>query len=64
MKCFPHTELLVQILSHAVSVAVGSAGDLGAALQYGNHSLVTPYASTVVATIVDDVRLGRSFVFP
>ena len=43
---------------------VGGAGDLGAALQYGNHSSVTPYASTVVAKIVDDVWLGRAFVFP
>ena len=44
--------------------APGNAGDLGAALQYCNHSSVAPYASTVVAKIADDVRLGRAFVFP
>ena len=47
IKRFPHMEVLVQILSHGVTVAAGGAGYLRSALQYGNHSLVTPYASTV-----------------
>ena len=64
IKRFPHTDLFVQVLSYGVPVAEGGAADLGAALQYGNHSSVAPYAGTVVAKIANNPRLGRAFVFP
>ena len=57
-------DLLENIISHGVAVEVGGAGDIDAALRYGNHSSITPYQVNNIATIADDnVRLGRVFVF-
>ena len=64
VKKFAHTDLLVKIISHGVPVEVGGAGDLDAALRYGNHGSIGPYEDNIVSKIAEDVRLGRAFVFP
>ena len=63
-KRFPQIDLLVKIITHGVPVAVDGGGDLGAALQYGNHRSIIPYEGNILCKIADDVRLGRAFVFP
>ena len=63
-KRFPQIYLLVKIITNGVPVVVNGDGDLSAALQYGNHRLVVPYEGNILCKIADDVRLGRSFVFP
>lgn len=63
-KRFPQIDLLVKIITNGVPVVVDDGGDLGAALQYGNHRSIVPYEGNILCKIADDVRLGRAFVFP
>ena len=38
--------------------------DIGAALAYLNHRSVAPHSDIILAKIFDDVRFGRSIIFP
>ena len=64
IKQFPHAQQVAQILSHGVPVRVNGVGDLKATLQYSNHSSIDQYTGHFVTKVVEDVRLGRAFVFP
>ena len=55
---------MAQILSHGVPVRVNGVGDLKLALQYSNHSSIDQYTGHFVTKVVEDVRLGRAFIFP
>ena len=55
---------MAQILSHGVPVRVNGVGDLKAALQYSNHTSIDQYTGHFVTKVVEDVRLGRAFIFP
>ena len=61
---FPDIELLLQIISQSAPVPVAGAGDLSAALAYGNHSSSARFSPHILDKIVEDVSHGRSFVFP
>lgn len=37
-KNFPRIDLAMDVIAHGIPVAVGTVGDLGAALRYGSHS--------------------------
>ena len=43
---------------------MAGAGDLSAALAYGNHSSSARFSPHILDKIVEDVSHGRSFVFP
>ena len=43
---------------------MAGAGDLSAALAYGNHSSSARFSPHTLEKIVEDVSHGRSFVFP
>ena len=64
IKQFPQARQVAHILSHGVPVRVNRVGDLKAALQYSNHSSIDQYTGDFVTKIVEDVRLGRAFIFP
>ena len=64
IKQFPQDQQVAQILSHGVPVRVNGVGDLKAALQYSNHSSIDQYTGHFVTKVVEDVRLGRAFIFP
>ena len=55
---------MAQILSRGVPVRVNGVGDLKAAPQYSNHSSIDQYTGYFVTKVVEDVRLGRAFLFP
>lgn len=61
---FEHIELLLEVVHSGAPVAVSGEGDITAALTYGNHSSAFRYSSDILAKIVDDVLMGRAFVFP
>ena len=54
---FPNIDLLVQIVSEGVPVAVTEKGDLRAATEYGNHN-------SARRSNQEDVLMGRPFVPP
>ena len=64
IKQFPQAQQVAHILSHSVPVRVNGVGDLKAALQYSNHSSIDQYTGPFVTKVVEDVRLGRAFIFP
>ncbi|CAB1102718.1 unnamed protein product [Ectocarpus sp. CCAP 1310/34] len=64
VKAFPHIDLLVKIISEGAPVAVTGAGDLRAAIEYGNHNSVQGFSPEIVSKIREDVLTGRAFVFP
>lgn len=63
-KRFPQIDLLVNSITHVVPVVVDGGGNLGAAMQYGNHRSIVPYEGKILSNLADNVRLGRAFVFP
>ena len=63
VKEFPDIELLMQIISQGAPVPVAGAGDLSAALAYGNHSSSALFSPHILERIIKDVSHGRSFVF-
>ena len=64
VKEFPDIELLMQIVSQGAPVHVSGQGDLQAALAYGNHRSSCPFSPHIMEKIVEDVSMGRAFVFP
>lgn len=64
VKEFPDIELLSQIVSQGAPVQVMGQGDLSAAVAYGNHSSSDRFSPHILAKIVEDVSMGRAFVFP
>ena len=64
VKGFPEIDLLMQIVDHGAPVPVTGQGDLPAALTYGNHSSIRPFQLQILEKIVEDVAMGRAFVFP
>ena len=63
-KGFPRVEQLAAIAEHGAPVHVEGSTDIGAALAYSNHRSVAPHSDIILAKIFDDVRFGRSIVFP
>ena len=63
-KGFPRVEQLVAIAEHGAPVHVEGGTDIGAALAYSNHRSVAPHSDIILAKIFDDVRVGRSIIFP
>ena len=61
---FPDANLLADVVEHGAPVHVSGTGDLQAALSYGNHRSVLPYMPVILDKIYDDVRYGRTFIFP
>ena len=61
---FPRVAQLAAIAEHGAPVHVGGSTDIGAALAYSNHRSVAPHSDTILAKIFDDVRFGRSIIFP
>ena len=66
VKGFPKVNQLASIAAHGAPVHVYGLGDtnITAALEYGNHSNVTPYTRDLVNKIHEDVRFGRALVIP
>ena len=64
MKGFPRVEQLADIAEHGAPVHVEWSTDIVAALAYSNHRSVAPHSDIIFAKIFDDVRLGRSIIFP
>ena len=56
--------VFLQIVSQGAPVHVTGQGDLSAALAYGNHSSSRPFSPHILEKIVEDVSMGRAFVFP
>ena len=63
-KGFPRVEQLADIVEHGAPAHVEGSTDIGAALAYSNHRSVAPHPDTILAKIFDDVRFGRSIIFP
>ena len=63
-KGFPKVEQLAAIAEHGAPVHVEGSMDIGAALAYSNHRSVSPHSDIILAKIFDDVRFGRSNIFP
>ena len=64
IKQFPQARQVAHILSCGVPVRVNGVGDLKAALQHSNRSSIDQYTGHFVTKLVEDVRLGRAFIFP
>lgn len=64
VKEFPDIDLLIQIVSQGAPVPVMGQGDLLAAFAYGNHSSSHRFSPHILEKIVEDVSMGRAFVFP
>ena len=64
MKGFPRVEQLADIAEHGAPVHVDGSTDIGAALAYSNHRSVAPHSDIILAKLFDDVRFGRSIIFP
>ena len=64
IKQFLQAQQVAHILSRGVPVRVNGVGDLKAALQHSNHSSIDQYTGHFVTKLVEDVRLGRAFIFP
>ena len=63
-KGFPRVEQLAAIAEHGAPVHVEGSTDIGAALAYSVHRSVAPHSDIILAKIFDDVRFGRSIIFP
>ena len=63
-KIFPRVEQLADIVEHGAPVHVEESTDIGTALAYSNHHSVAPHSDAILAKIFDDVRFGRSIIFP
>ena len=63
-KGFPRVEQLADIAEHGAHVHIEGSTDIGAALAYSNHRRVAPHSEIIFAKIFDDVRFGRSIIFP
>lgn len=63
-KEFPDIDLLLQIVCHGAPVPVAGQGDTQAALMYGNHRSSDRFPREIREKIVEDVLVGRAFVFP
>ena len=61
---FPRVDQLAGITEHGAPVHVDGSTDIGAALAYSNHRSVAPHSDIILAKIFDDVRFGRSIIFP
>ena len=62
-KGFHRVEQLAAIAEHGGPVHVEGSTDIGAALAYSNRS-VAPHSDIILAKIFDDIRFGRSIIFP
>ena len=51
-------------IEHGAPVHVQGSTDIGAASAYSNHRSVAPHSDAILAEIFDDVRFGRSIIFP
>ena len=60
-KGFPRVEQFAAIAEHGAPVHVKGSTDIGAALAYSKRS---PTLDIILAKIFDDVRFGRSIIFP
>ena len=63
-KGFPRVEQLAAIAEHGSPVHVEGGTDICAALAYSNHRSVAPHSDIILSKIFDDVRFGRSIIFP
>ena len=61
---FPRVAQLAAIAEHGAPVHVDGSTDIGAALAYSNHRSVAPHSVIILAKLFDDVRFGRSIIFP
>ena len=61
---YPKIAQLVRSDDHGVQVCVASRGNFVLTLRHSNHSIADVYVDEITNTIRDDVKLGRTFVFP
>ena len=61
---FPRVAQLAAIAEHGAPVHVDGSTDIGAALAYSNHRSVAPHSDIILAKLFDDIRFGRSIIFP
>ena len=61
---FPDANLLADVVEQGAPVDVSGTGDLRSSLSYGNHRSVSQHAAVVLDKLYDDVRYGRTFIFP
>ena len=60
----PWGSQLAGFAGNGAPVHVEGSTEFGAALAYSNHRSVAPHSDTILAKIFDDVRFGRSIIFP
>ena len=63
-KGFPRVEQLAAIAAHGAPVHVEGSTDIGAALAYSTHRSAAPQSHIIHVKIFDEVRFGRSIIFP
>ena len=61
---FPRVAQLAAIAEHGAPIDVDGSTDIGAALAYSNHLSAAPHSDIILAKVFDDVRFGRSVIFP
>ena len=63
-KGLPRVAQLAAIAEHGAPIDVDGSTDIGAALAYSNHLSAAPHSDIILAKLFDDVRFGRSIIFP